>query len=175
MLIFFRFFSPSTTDLSDKNVVLGLSRKALRKGHIKKSFSSTYRIHVIFNEGANPPRLRNAAASNESSGGGASSSHHAPPPPLPPSLPKYLIASHAGQPAFLESDLKDMSKIDIIDFGSSFEDEIQDKQQLGATFSYTAPELQARSIASASRESDLWGLGILVRIKPSFSLISHIR
>lgn len=129
---------------------MGLSRKALRKGHIKKSFSSTYKIHVVFNEG-----------------GDSSFLNHTPPPELPPSLPKYLIAFQPGQPAFLESDLEDMSKIDIIDFGSSFESGIQERQ-LGATFSYASPELQIQSIAAASRESDLWSLGILVCIYPLY-------
>ncbi|EEH11154.1 conserved hypothetical protein [Histoplasma capsulatum G186AR] len=118
-------------DITSKNVVLGLHKDAFTSEALHNSFMCDCNVDIFYigEEGEAPS--------------------------LPPNLPKYIVQH---EEIGLLTDKEDMSKVDLIDFGLSFEEPT--KTKVWGTKYYQAPENEEGRCASA--KSDLWSLGCVL-------------
>ncbi|EGC46139.1 conserved hypothetical protein [Histoplasma capsulatum var. duboisii H88] len=114
-----------------KNVVLGLHKDTFTSEALHNSFMCDCNVDIFYigKEGEAPS--------------------------LPPNLPKYIVQH---EEIGLLTDKEDMSKVDLIDFGISFEEPT--KTKVWGTKYYPAPENEEGWCASA--KSDFWSLGCVL-------------
>ncbi|EFW22650.1 conserved hypothetical protein [Coccidioides posadasii str. Silveira] len=116
-------------DLSAANVAFGVSQNALTPSAVQRTFSYGLKAYFVYIKPGEPPKR-------------------------PQYLPEYIVQTINTA---LMSDMNDMTKVEILDFGNAFEG--CSREGAKGTRAFLAPEMRDKTRCYASPKSDLWSLG----------------
>ncbi|KMP03640.1 hypothetical protein CIRG_03332 [Coccidioides immitis RMSCC 2394] len=119
-------------DLSAANVAFGVSQNALTPSALQRTFSYGLKAYFVYIKPGEPPKR-------------------------PQYLPEYIVQTINTA---LMSDMNDMTKVEILDFGNAFEG--CSREGAKGTRAFLAPEMRDKTRCYASPKSDLWSLGCVI-------------